>query len=72
VNTDRLFSLYWLAWLVLGFGVPETVALVSGHPERTLSENVWSLEGTGATFARYFVAVFCLWLLLHMVWRLFR
>ena len=72
MTTDRLFSWYWAAWLLLGFGVPEAVALISRQPQRTLSAQVWDLEGTGPTFMRYVVAVFCLWLLLHMVWRLFR
>lgn len=69
---DRLFSIYWAAWLLLGFGVPEAWALISGHPERTLSEQVWTLEGSGPTIMRYLVAAFCLWLSLHMVFRDFR
>lgn len=65
------WSLYWAAWLFTGFGVPEAIALISGHPENTLSYQVWHLEGTGATFYRYFVFSFLLWLLIHMVWRKF-
>jgi hypothetical protein len=39
---------YWLAWFILtfplGFLIPETYALASGHPEWTLSAAIWSLE----------------------------
>lgn len=35
---------YWLLWLVIGFGLPETIALATGHPERTLSWSVWQLR----------------------------
>lgn len=72
MTLDRLYAWYWGLWLVLLFGVPEAFALMSGHPERTLSAWVWRLEGTGPTVGRYFIAAFLLWLLLHMVWRLFR
>lgn len=66
------FSVYWLFWIVGGFCVPEFWALATGHPENTLSYQVWHLEGTGMTFARYFVAAFLLWLLIHMVFEAFR
>lgn len=72
MNWDRFFTVYWLVWIVVGFGVPEGIAIGSGHLERTLSENVWTLEGNGATFFRYFIAAFCLWLFLHMTFRWFR
>lgn len=32
---------YWLCWLVLGFGVPETVAFLRGRDQDTLSEVTW-------------------------------
>lgn len=66
------WSLYWLIWILAGFLMPELFALISGHPEHTLSYQVWHLEGRGATFARYFVGVFLLWLLIHMVFEKFR
>lgn len=72
MRSSALFSLYWALWLVVGFGVPEGIALATGHPEWTLSDQVWRAEGTGQTFVRYFVGAFLVWLLLHMVWRLFR
>jgi hypothetical protein len=65
------WSWYWLVWLVIGFGVPEGIALVR-NPRDTLSYQVWDLEGTGATFTRFFVAAFLTWLLLHMVFRIFK
>lgn len=65
------WSWYWLVWLLLGFGVPEGIALAR-NPRNTLSYQVWNLEGTGPTFMRFVVGAALLWLLLHMVFRLFR
>lgn len=65
----NLWSLYWLGWIVVGFIPAETWALATGHPENTLSDQVWHVEGTGATAMRFFVFSFLLWLLIHMVWR---
>lgn len=67
----RPFSIYWLLWLGLGFGIPEGWALFHDQKD-TLSYQVWSVEGHGATFVRYFVAAFLLWLLLHMVFQWFK
>lgn len=66
------WSLYWLLWIVGGFLPVELWALLSKHPENTLSDQVWHAEGNGATFTRYVVFVFLLWLLIHMVWAKFR
>ena len=66
------FSLYWLIWLALGFGVPEGIALGTRHPQWTLSYQAWHLEGTGATFWRWVVGSMLLWLALHITFRLFR
>jgi hypothetical protein len=65
------WSLYWLIWIAVGFMVPEMWALITRNPKNTLSYQVWHIEGTGATFARYFVFVFLLWLLIHMTFRAF-
>jgi hypothetical protein len=65
------WSIYWLLWLVAGFGIPEGYALWTAQYQNTLSDQVWHLEGTGATFTRFFVAAFCLWLGLHFVFRWF-
>jgi hypothetical protein len=66
------WSLYWLVWVVVLFGVPEFWAILSGHDENTLSYQVWNVEGQGSTLARYFVASFLVWLFLHMVFRAFK
>lgn len=65
-------SLYWLLWLAVGFGVPEGIALATGHAKNTLSYQVWHLEGHGATFWRWTICSFTLWLVLHMTFRIFR
>lgn len=62
---------YWIAWITIGFLPLEIWALASRKPQYTLSDQVWHLEGQGASFARYFVFAFLLWLLVHMVWRKF-
>ena len=69
---DRLFTLYWITWLVVGFGCPESLALITGQSQRTLSDHVWAAEGNGPTIVRYLVAAFCVWLTLHMVFKEFR
>lgn len=38
-------SLYWLLWVVAGFGVPEAWAIITGRPQDTLSDQVWRIEG---------------------------
>lgn len=63
---------YWLAWISVGFMPLEFWALATGQPQFTLSDQVWHLEGTGDTFARFFIAAFLAWLFLHMVFRAFR
>lgn len=65
-------SWYWAAWILLGFCPLEFWALGTGQPQYTLSDQVWHLEGNGATFMRYNVAAFLTWLLLHMVFRKFK
>jgi hypothetical protein len=65
-------SIYWLVWISVGFLPLELWALAVKKPQYTLSYQVWHLEGTGASFARYFVAAFLVWLLIHMVFEMFR
>lgn len=65
-------SIYWLAWITVGFLPLEIWALVSHKPQYTLSDQVWHLEGTGSTFARFFVGAFIVWLFFHMVARQFK
>lgn len=68
----NLWSLYWLLWVGPLFLIPEFWALFSGHPENTLSDNVWRLETSHWTFGHFFVAAFMLWLTFHFIFRMFR
>jgi hypothetical protein len=53
---------YWVfVWGLLGFGVPEGIALATGHGEWTLSETIWRLFDVipGQTLRQ--------WSLLHII-----
>lgn len=71
---------YWLVWLVIGFGVPEAWAIISGHPQYTLSDTVWRIfqvEPLDPTpwhwkFVHFILAAFMLWLTGHFVFRIWR
>lgn len=65
------WSLYWLLWLVVGFGLPEFYSIFAGSVRNTLSYQVWHLEGTGETFWRYVIGAFLVWLFCHMVFEIF-
>lgn len=74
----RLADLYWALWLVVLFGVPETIALATGHDEWTLSETAWRwfnvVPGQTVrqwTIVHFLLAAFMIWLTLHMVFRAF-
>jgi hypothetical protein len=71
---------YWLVWVLLGFGLPETVALLR-HNGGTLSATVWYLSRVDPghatpiwqwTFAHLLVFVLLVWLIFHFCWGLFR
>lgn len=72
-------TVYWMiVWLAVGFGVPETVALATGHAEYTLSETAWRmldvLPGRTLTqwsFLHLLVSFLLFWLWLHISFRLF-
>lgn len=73
------WRLYWLLFLLVGFGVPETVALVRSRRDDTLSEAVWhwcqvSPGNTLWTWSalHIFVALFMLWLFVHLMWGYWR
>lgn len=72
-TAEHVYAWLWIAWIVVFF-VIELSALITGHPERTLSEFVWRLEGLhGAwSFARFFIAVGCAWLTFHFTFGWFR
>lgn len=71
---------YWVAWLILGFGVPEAVALATGHPQNTLSDTVWRLcsvkphqdNPLAWNAAHILMSMFLVWVLLHFVFRIWR
>lgn len=72
------WQIYWLLWLVGGFAVPETYALLT-RPQNTLSDTVWGWFGvvTGEPMSRwsiqhYILLAFLLWLLGHMAFRIWR
>lgn len=68
-------TLYWtVGWGLLGFGLPETLALATGHPEFTLSDTVWRLFDVlpGQTPIQWSILHFVLamamtWLWIHFV-----
>ena len=68
-------TLYWVVvWGLLGFGLPEGIALGTGHPEWTLSETVWRLFDVipGQTLWQWSIVHFLLfaamtWLMIHFV-----
>jgi hypothetical protein len=68
----NMWSVYWLTWIAIGFGIPEAIALLTGHPENTLSWQFWRLEGSGATIFHWIVGSLFAWLFLHMTFRIFR
>ena len=71
------WSWYWLAWVLIGFGIPEGVAIFRnqtvgpGNRLRTLSQNVWKLfkikDEEGWHWRRALLAIGMVWLLVHMV-----
>jgi len=57
------WSIAWLVWLLI-FCVLEFTALGTGHPDNTLSEQVWRLEGNFGwpwdwSFIHVMIAGFC-------------
>ena len=73
MRASAVYAVLWIGW-VAGFLAIELTAIFTGHSRFTLSAFVWRLEEINRawTFLRYFVAVFCAWLFLHMVFGLFR
>lgn len=39
------FEIYWIAWALLGFGIPEAIALYRKEENDTLSDHVWKWFG---------------------------
>lgn len=82
----RLIDKFWLGWFIVSIGTFLTVeiwALVTGRPDRTLSEAIWRLEEfkDNQSFWNWsaghylFMATFGLltfWLFFHFGWGRFR
>lgn len=67
------YSIAWITWITW-FLAWELTALFTGHDQYTLSDYVWRLEEINSqwTFARYLIAVSCLWLFFHLAFGWFR
>lgn len=72
------WQLYWLAWLLVGFLVPETYALFTDS-RNTLSETTWSWFGVMKnqpisqwSVQHYILLGFVVWLAGHMAFRIWR
>lgn len=70
---------YWALWLIVGFGVPEGIALATRHYENTLSETVWRWAAVTPgqplwkwTALHLFIALGLLWLWFHIDLKWFR
>jgi hypothetical protein len=67
------FEIYWIAWALLGFGIPEVIALVRKDRGDTLSENVWKWFGIRKGKGRWVwprrgvLAIGMLWLTIHFL-----
>lgn len=69
---------YWLLWLLAGFAVPETIALIR-NPKNTLSYAIWDWFGVRGgvplshwTVLHVLLLAFMVWLLFHFcfgIWR---
>jgi hypothetical protein len=75
----NFWRVYWLLFLLVGFAVPETIALIRSRRGDTLSEAVWhwcqvTPGNTMWTWSalHVFVALFMVWLFVHLMlgyWR---
>ncbi|HEY2086388.1 MAG TPA: hypothetical protein VGH54_10250 [Mycobacterium sp.] len=73
------FNWYWAGFLLIGFGGVETVAIVTKHPEWTLSEAIWRWCNVlpGQTVwqwgtAHVLLTGFMIWLSVHLVFAIWR
>lgn len=71
-----MMAWYWAVWLLIGFGLPEGIALGTGHPEGTLSDTVWRwfdvVPGQTPrqwTILHVIMMAFMTWLWFHFVFR---
>jgi type II secretory pathway component PulF len=73
------FRIYWACWLLIGFCVPEFFALITRRSNSTLSGFVWFLcditpgrTDWSWTAVHLFVAMFLIWLFIHLAFGYFR
>ena len=71
MTKEQLWASAWI-FLVAWFVAWEGLAFALRRTDLTLSDFVWRLEGTGWTFARYFILAGLIWLTAHMVWGMFK
>lgn len=71
---DSFFGWYWIVWLVIGFGIPEAIALARRAEGDTLSEHVrkWFATEPGAsgkfvTLRRVVLLGAMAWLSIHWI-----
>lgn len=69
---------YWLGWVVIGFGLPETIA-IARDPDDTLSDTVWRWFGVREgmpiwqwNILHIALLAFMVWLFGHMVFGIWR
>lgn len=65
---SEFFSWWWAAWLAIGFGVPEALALARKKTGDTLSEHVWRVAGIKGFKIKRFVKWRRLALLTLLAW----
>ena len=64
-------TIYWVGiWGLLGFGLPEGIALGTGHPQWTLSDTVWRLFDVlpGQTPVQWSILHFALFMFMTWLW----
>ena len=73
---DAAFTWYWALWIVVGFGIPEVVAIVRKQRGDTFSEKTWrwfSLHGSKGNLTkwgavrRFAFLSFWAWLTMHFI-----
>lgn len=81
------WSVWWLIWFLVtltSFAVPEAYALVTRHPENTLSSQIWALEGVvpgrwtpiwmwsaGHYLVGFGLGLILIWLFFHFLFGMF-
>ena len=79
MKLSTFMNIYWPIWLLIGFGVPEAIALFTKQYGNTLSEWTWRLckvtpgdTWTHWTFLHILLAAAMFWLTVHLVLGIWR